>query len=199
MASVCTYSTFTDSQPWTSRCAHAVLYFFEILAIVFIALYSLYTYVFTRTLYLYFPSLSLCFISLLLAPPLSFSHNCLWSVSSEYQCAAVSLETVRTERQAGYSVQGVFYDVGTLTKRTPHYYVYLCTSMAHAQYRVSKVLSFYFWDSSNDCVSTVCVFPMHMLGRLCRVDANGSSSSLPNSSLLFLALLAGSEKLRRAS
>lgn len=47
-------------------------------------------------------------------------------------------------------------------------------------------------DSSSDCVSSVCVFPMHMPAKLCRLDASGSSSSLPSSPLLFLALLAGS-------
>ncbi len=43
------------------------------------------------------------------------------------------------------------------------------------------------WDLFNDRV-----FPVHMAARLCRVDASGSSSSLPNSPLLFLALLTGS-------
>lgn len=64
--------TFTYLYPSTSPCAHAAQRFFEILATVFISLYcSAHLYLLSA------PSLSLCFLSLLCSPSLSFSHNCL--------------------------------------------------------------------------------------------------------------------------
>ena len=71
--------------------------------------YCLYlsTHLLSATISVFMLSLSL---ALSLAPSLSFSLDCLWSVPSEYQCAAVSLETERAPGGgggAGYS-QGVF-------------------------------------------------------------------------------------------
>lgn len=108
------------------------------------------------------PSLAFCLLSFSLslscsASP-SFSHNCLWSVPSEYQCAAVSLETVRTERQAGYS-EGVSMMLALLANvLLISTCVYVCSCMAHVQKCVSEVLNYYLCELDEIHPTIVC-FP----------------------------------------
>lgn len=121
----------------------------------------------------------LCLVrSLSCSPSLPFPHNCLWSVPSEYQCAAVSLETVRTERQAGYSEGGffliylfIFNDVGTVTSLV---HVCMCGTCSEVCF-----WSFYLCELDK-------IHPVDRPARLCEMDAK-----LPAPAPL-LALLTGS-------
>lgn len=139
---------------------------------------------FLRHLYLYAFFLSLAFPRFLF-----LSHNCLWSVPSEYQCAAVSLETVRRERRAGYS-EGVFMMLALLPNAL---LISMCafTCMAHVQKCVSEGLSFYLREFDEILPVIVC-FPCTCLRGCAGWMPAVSSSSLPSSSLLFLALLSDS-------
>lgn len=96
--------------------------------------------IFTFGAYLYalFLSCSLpLFLSLTIAYEVSLQNtNVLQSPWKQWE-----------QRGGQGTVREFFYDVGTVTNALLiSMCVYLCTSMAQAQYRVSKVLSFYFCE-----------------------------------------------------
>lgn len=123
-------------------------------------LYCLYVYAVHKCIYVSFLSelfLSPCHLSHSCTISLSFTHNCLWGVLSEYQYAAVSLETVRTERQAVcskgrccYQINSLLIHVCTITEK-------LSDGWFWSPSFLQKLLA--GWDFLLGCLERSCVFP----------------------------------------
>ena len=100
-------SIWTYIHRFTSINLSFQMHLWNISCCLYLSLYSLHTHIYIYIYIFIFCTISISMLSFSLSlafPPFLFlSYNCLWSVPSEYQCAAVSLETVRGEMRAGYS------------------------------------------------------------------------------------------------